>query len=76
VPAIEPSTTFLRDPDGGYRSGRVYGRADNPTFDVAEQLLTELEGGAASLLFASGMAAATAVFEALVEPATTRSRRR
>ena len=68
VPAIEPSTTFLRDPDGGYRSGRVYGRADNPTFDLAEELLTALEGGAASLLFASGMAAATAVFEALLEP--------
>jgi cystathionine gamma-synthase len=65
VPAIEPATTFLRDPDGGYASGRVYGRADNPTFDLAQDLLTELEGGAASLLFASGMAAATAVFQAL-----------
>ena len=65
VPGIEPATTFLRDPDGGYRSGRIYGRADNPTFDLAEDLLCELEGGAATLLFASGMAAATAVFQAL-----------
>ena len=65
VPAIYPATTFLRDPDGGYASGRVYGRADNPTFEPAEELLTELEGGAASLLFGSGMAAATAVFQAL-----------
>ena len=65
VPGIEPATTFLRDPDGGYASGRVYGRADNPTFAPAEDLLTELEGGAATLLFASGMAAATAVFQAL-----------
>ena len=65
VPGIEPATTFLRDADGGYESGRIYGRADNPTFDPAEDLLSELEGGAASLLFASGMAAATAVFQAL-----------
>ena len=65
VPGIEPATTFLRDPDGGYATGRVYGRADNPTFDLPEQLLTELEGGAASMLFASGMAAATAVFQSL-----------
>ena len=65
VPGIEPATTFLRDPDGGYATGRVYGRADNPTFDLPEQLLTELECGAASMLFASGMAAATAVFQSL-----------
>ena len=65
VPGIEPATTFLRDPDGGYASGRIYGRADNPTFEPAEALLSELEGGAASLLFASGTAAALAVFQAL-----------
>jgi cystathionine gamma-synthase len=65
VPGIEPATTFLRDPDSGYGTGRIYGRADNPTYDIAEALLTELEGGAAAMLFASGMAAATAVFQAL-----------
>ena len=65
VPGIEPATTFLRDPDGGYASGRVYGRADNPTYEPAEALLSELESGAASLLFASGTAAALAPFQAL-----------
>lgn len=65
VPGIEPATSFLRDPDGGYRSGRSYTRADNPTYEPVEALLTALEDGAASLLFASGMAAATAVFQAL-----------
>ena len=65
VPGIEPATTFLRDPDGGYVSGRIYGRADNPTYEPAEALLSELEGGAASLLFASGTAAALAPFQAL-----------
>jgi cystathionine gamma-synthase len=65
IPAIHPSTTYLRDPDNQYRSGRIYARADNPSFETAEALLTALEGGAASLSFASGMAAAAAVFMAL-----------
>jgi len=65
APPIHTSTTFIRDPDNQYRSGRVYARDDNPTFDQAEAVLTALEGGHASLLFASGMAAATAVFQAL-----------
>jgi cystathionine gamma-synthase len=65
VEPIYTSTTFIRDPDNQYRSGRVYARDQNPTFDQAEAVLTALEGGHASLLFASGMAAATAVFQAL-----------
>jgi len=65
VPPIHTSTTFIRDPDNQYRSGRIYARDQNPTFDQAEAVLTALEGGHASLLFASGMAAATAVFQAL-----------
>jgi len=65
APPIHTSTTFIRDPDNQYRSGRIYARDQNPTFDQAEAVLTALEGGHASLLFASGMAAATAVFQAL-----------
>jgi len=65
VPPVHMSSTFLRDEDNQYRSGRGYIRADNPSFDQAEALLTALERGKASLLFASGMAAATAVFLAL-----------
>lgn len=65
VPPIHLSTTYLRDPDNQYRTGRVYARPHNPTYEPAEQLLTELEGGADSILFASGMAAATALFLAL-----------
>jgi cystathionine gamma-synthase len=65
VPPIHTSTTFIRDPDNQYRSGRGYARDQNPSFDQAEAVLTALEGGHASLLFASGMAAATAVFQAL-----------
>jgi cystathionine gamma-synthase len=65
IPPIHVSSTYLRDPDNQYRSGRVYARADNPAFDQAEALLSRLEGGHQALLFASGMAAATAVFQAL-----------
>ena len=62
---IHTATTFLRDPDNQYRRGRSYARADNPSYDQPQALLTALEGGAASLLFASGMAAAAAVFQCL-----------
>jgi cystathionine gamma-synthase len=65
VPPLHAATTFLRDPDNQYRRGRGYGRADNPGYDQPQALLTALEGGAASLLFASGMAAAAAVFQSL-----------
>src|SRR6185369_17097723 len=65
APPIHTSTTFIRDPDNQFRSGRIYARDHNPTFDQAEAVLTALESGHASLLFASGMAAATAVFQAL-----------
>lgn len=65
VPSIHPATTYLRDPDNQYRHGRVYSRADNPGYEVAADLLAALEGGEQALLFASGMAAATAIFLAL-----------
>jgi cystathionine gamma-synthase len=65
TPPIHVSSTYLRDEDNQYRSGRVYARADNPSFDQAEAVIGQLERGTSSLLFASGMAAATAVFLAL-----------
>lgn len=65
IPPLHPSTTYLRDPDNGYGRGRVYARADNPTFDTPASIITALEGGQETLLFASGMAAATAVIQAL-----------
>ena len=64
-PPIHMSSTFIRDPDNQYRSGYGYLRDENPAFDQAEALLATLDGGAQARLFASGMAAATAVFLAL-----------
>lgn len=65
VPPIHVATTFERDPDGSLPGGRLYARDASPAFDPAEALLCRLEGGAAAALFASGMAAASAVLLAL-----------
>lgn len=65
TPPIHPSTTYERAPDNGFPHGRIYSRPDNPTYAAAADTITQLEHGAAALLFASGMAAATSVFLAL-----------
>jgi cystathionine gamma-synthase len=65
VPPLYLSTTYERGADGAFPGGRVYSRADNPSYDQAEALIAALEGAAAALLFASGQAAAAAVFQAL-----------
>ncbi len=59
VPPVLASTYVAGGPVG-------YGRYGNPAWDAFEEVLGELEGGRA-LAFASGMAAASAVF-ALVPP--------
>src|SRR5260370_7730361 len=68
VPTLHASTTFARDASYELVGGRVYGRDELPTVEPAERLLTRLEGGAETMLFASGMASATAVFPALCRP--------
>lgn len=66
TPAISLSTTYEQASDGSYHQGRVYTRADNPTYEQAERMLAMLEGGNNCILFASGMAAAIAVFQSLL----------
>lgn len=65
VPPIHPATTYERDASNRLLSGRLYSRADNPNYELVESLLAQLEGGPAAAVFGSGMAAATAVFQAL-----------
>ncbi|MCE9578965.1 MAG: PLP-dependent aspartate aminotransferase family protein [Deltaproteobacteria bacterium] len=65
VPAFQPSTTYARNPDYALIGPADYTRDGNPTYPPAERLLAQLEGGAEAMLYASGMAAATAVFRAL-----------
>lgn len=69
VPPLHMATTFIRDADNQYRKGYAYGRPDNATVRQVEGVLTQLEGGAASLVLASGMTAATTTFLALERPA-------
>ena len=64
APAIYPASTYERDPTPG-RPKYLYSRDDNPNYEQAEQLLARLEGGSSAMLFSSGMAAATALIQAL-----------
>ena len=65
APPIYVSTTYERGADGSYPGGRVYSRADNPTYDAPEALIAALEDATAALVFSSGQAAAAAVFQSL-----------
>ena len=62
---IHLSTTFERAPDGSYPQGYIYSRADNPNRAAFEECMRDLEGGQGAAAFSSGMAAITAVFQAL-----------
>jgi cystathionine gamma-synthase len=65
VAPIHVATTYERDADGSYPGGRIYSRADNPSYDRTEALIAALEGAASAMVFSSGQAAAAAVFQAL-----------
>ncbi len=65
IPPLHLSTTYVRDADNEYSSGLVYGRPHNPTIQHLEKVITTLEQGADTMVFGSGMAAATTVFQAL-----------
>ncbi len=65
TPPIHLSTTFERAEDGSFPGGYIYARDANPNRRALEECLAALEGGAAAAAFASGMAATSAVFQAL-----------
>ena len=62
---IHLSTTFERDAEGGYPHGYVYARGANPTRDALERGLAALEGGESAAAFGSGLAASSAILQAL-----------
>jgi len=64
-PPIHLSTTFERDIGGDYNRGFKYIRDGNPNRNMLEKCLTEIEAGEFTVTFASGMAAATAILQAL-----------
>ncbi len=63
TPPIHSATTFARDEAYALPDSYIYSRNGTPTYDQLETLLAELDGGSASRVFASGLAAVTAVFE-------------
>jgi cystathionine gamma-synthase len=62
---IHLSTTFERDAEGNYRSGFIYGRSANPNRQALEEGLAALEAGEEAAAFGSGLAASSAVLQAL-----------
>ena len=52
----------------GRKSREEYGRYGNPTWRAVERKLSELEGGDETVLFASGMCAATTSFLQMLQP--------
>lgn len=65
VQPIVLSTTFERAEDGGYPSGYMYIRKDNPNRKSLENVMAKLEGGKVSCAFATGNTAAMSVFQCL-----------
>ena len=79
VPPIYQVSTYKQDGVGGLRGkelgeaarwieGYEYSRTDNPTRGALEECLVALEGGARSLVFASGMAASDCLLRAVCRP--------
>src|ERR1700738_1166108 len=61
---IYATSTYVQDELGKHR-GYEYARVSNPTRDRLETNLASLEGGVASKVFASGMAAINAIISTL-----------
>jgi len=65
TPPVHLSTTYARDAGYELIGGQSYARSGSPTCDHVEHIACELDGGADALLFGSGMAAITSLFETL-----------
>ena len=65
APPIHPASTFERAEDGTYPGKHMYSRISTPAYEQLEDLLRRLEGGADAQIFASGMAAGSAILQAL-----------
>ena len=63
MPPIHLSSTFKQKSPGDFKY--EYSRTGNPTRDVLEKLLTEIENGTYAFAFSSGMAAISAITDSL-----------
>jgi len=64
---IFQSTTYVQDAVGHHK-GYTYTRSGNPTVSALERRLGEVESALPAVCFATGMAAETALFLALLKP--------
>lgn len=67
VVPISVSSTFTQSAPGDHK-GYEYARSGNPTRAALEACLASIESGERGLAFASGLAATTAVFQAILKP--------
>jgi cystathionine gamma-synthase len=65
VPPLHTATTFARDHDYQLRGKHLYSRYGNPTIDQAQEIISRLENGAGAMLYASGLAGISGLFETL-----------
>ena len=63
MPGIQLSTTFKQSSPGNFKY--EYARTGNPTRDILEKLLAEIENGSYGFAFSSGMAAISTLADAL-----------
>lgn len=68
IPPVYQTSTFVQEHVGGLRRGYEYTRGTNPTRDVLQELIADLEGGRHGFSFASGLAAEDALLRALLQP--------
>jgi len=66
APPIHPTSTYAQE-ELGVNKGYEYARVSNPTRTRLEQNLAALEGGTSADVFASGMAATTAVCTSMMK---------
>jgi cystathionine gamma-lyase len=67
VPPIYATSTYTQAAPGEHK-GYEYSRTQNPTRFALESVLAALEGGQAAAVFASGLAATSTLFSALLRP--------
>lgn len=65
IPPLQVTSTYARDANYDIRKPYYYKRDGGPTTEIAESVIADLENAADSLLFSSGMSAASAVIEHL-----------
>ena len=78
---VYPSAQFAKDTHanffegaempGGETPGYIYARLSHPNLDMVETRLAALDGGEASAVFSSGMAAMTTILQANLKPGDT-----